>query len=59
MAGVKGRGILTGQIRDQHGVGTATLKDRPPIRGIWEMDMEERNRGDPRDQPGQDEQTPQ
>jgi len=59
MAGVRGRGILTGQIGGQHGVGTATLEDRPPIRGIREMDMKERNRGHPRDQPGQDEQTSQ
>jgi hypothetical protein len=55
---VLGRGIFAGQIRRHHGVRSATTEDRPPIRGIRKMDVEERNRGNPGDQPSQDQEMP-
>lgn len=58
MAVVRGRGIFTGQIRGQHGVGAAALQKRPPVSRIREMDMEEGNRGNPEKQPYQNEQMP-
>ena len=58
MAVVRRRSILAGQIRSKNGVGSATLKYRPPISVIREMDVEERNRGNPNKQPYPNEQVP-
>jgi hypothetical protein len=55
MAILRGRAKLARQIRSQNGVYSATLKCRPPISGIRNMDMEEWNSRDPYDQPCQNE----
>lgn len=49
MAVMRGRGILAGQIRSYNTVSAATLECRPPISGIRNMDMKERNNRNPGD----------
>jgi len=41
---------LTGKVRSKHGVRRA-LERGQPMSVVGDMDMEERSRGDPRDQP--------
>src|SRR5262249_54859237 len=58
MAAVKGSRELTGKIRRKNGVRPTTVESGPPISGVREMEMEERNRGDPRDHPCQHQEMP-
>ena len=50
---------FTGQARCENGVGTTTVEGGPIISDVGNIDMEENSRGDPHDQPGQDQQMPQ
>jgi len=58
MGVVTGSSELTGKIRRKNGVRPTTVESGPPISGIREMEMEERNRDDPWDHPCQDQETP-
>jgi len=49
---------LTGQVRRENGVSSTTVERGPIIRDVGNMGMEENSRGDPYDQPGQDQQLP-
>src|SRR5215471_7375237 len=50
---------FTGQVRCENGVGTTTVERGPIISDLGNIDMEEKSRGDPHDQPRQDQQMPQ
>jgi hypothetical protein len=53
---VRGPRELTGKVRSKNGV-RRTLERGQPISIVGDMDMEERNRGDPEDQPRHKQQT--
>src|SRR6188508_3431250 len=49
---------LTGKIRGKNRVSSTTLQSRPIVSGVWEMEMEERNSGEPETQPYQNGKAP-
>jgi len=57
MTVVKRAGVLAGKIRRKHGVRASTVESGPAVCGVRKMEMKEGNRGDPREQPGHDQQT--
>lgn len=50
---------FTGHVRRENGVSPTAVERGPIISEVGNIDMEERNRGDPHDQPCRDQQMPQ
>jgi len=55
---VNRRREFTRKIPSENSMGPATLESGPLISDIRDMDVEERNSGDPDDQPTQNQETP-